>query len=456
MYLLYSFLLVAWGILLIPVFLYRAWRYHKYLPGLSQRLGRLPETLRFDGRSTIWFHSCSVGETLSLQPLVYALHKRFPEARLVFSTITKTGQEVAAQRFARFGEGNTFYFPVDLASVVNRVFRWIVPAMIVIVDTEIWPNLLHNARRRGIPVTLANGRISARSFRYYRWARPLLSRVFPNYRLLMMQSEEDAHRINSMGAPMDKILVTGNIKFDRDTIEGESDESRARDLEKALGLTAQNAPLIVAGSTHPDEEQILLEVLKRIQSNPDVEQPRLLIAPRHPERFEAVVQLIVRSGFRVHRRTDGASSVQNADILLLDTVGELATAYRFATIVFVGGSLSGHGGHSIMEPALYSKPIVTGPSTHNFRSVIDEFLSHGAIRQISAGPEDRAQQLQQLEEIFVRWLRHPREREAMGAAAYSILERNRGAAQRTFQRIAAIFEEVTDKRSQNPVSRTNA
>ena len=307
MYLLYSILLVIWGILLIPVFLYKAWRHKKSLPGLSQRLGQLPDSLRFDGRATIWFHSCSVGETLSLQPLVHNLHRRFPDARFVFSTITKTGQEVAIQRFAAYGEGNTFYFPIDLASVVRRVLDWIQPAMIVIIDTEIWPNTLNQARRRGIPVILANGRISASSFRYYRLARPVLRRVFQNYRALMMQSDEDAARIAQMGAPAAKIAVTGNIKIDRELVDGNSDEALFRSLDEAFGFSELNAPLIVAGSTHAGEEQILLDVLRRIRRISGLEQTRLLLAPRHPERFDAVARLAEQSGFRIRRRTDGAT-----------------------------------------------------------------------------------------------------------------------------------------------------
>jgi len=215
MYLLYGMMLLVWGLLLIPFFLYRAWSHQKSIPGTAQRLGRLPEHLRFDGRKTVWFHACSVGETLSLQPLARALQERFPEARLLFSTITKTGQQVAAQRFAVYGKDNTFYFPVDFAWVVRRVLDWIRPVLIIIVDTEIWPNVVRQAHCRGIQVMLVNGRISAESFRYYRWARPVLGKVFLNYRILMMQSDDDADRILKMGAPRDKILVTGNIKFDK-------------------------------------------------------------------------------------------------------------------------------------------------------------------------------------------------------------------------------------------------
>jgi 3-deoxy-D-manno-octulosonic-acid transferase len=442
MYFLYSILLVSWGILLIPALIYRAWRHHKHIPGLSQRFGRLPESLKSTGRSTIWFHSCSVGETLSLQPLVHALHQRFPEARFVFSTITQTGQLIAAKNFEAYGKGNTFYFPVDLASITGRVLDEIRPAMIVIIDTEIWPNLVNQAHRRRIPVVLANGRISASSFRYYRLAKPVLGRVFRNYRTLMMQSEEDARRIAAIGAPSEKILVTGNIKFDKSVIQQETNEKSIRDLEAAFGLAGADAPLIVAGSTHPGEEEILLEMLQRIRQMPELSRTRLLLAPRHPERFEEVAGLIARKGFALRRRTDGTGHENNADILLLDTLGELAAVYRFAAVVFVGGTLVRHGGHSIMEPALYSKAIVVGPSMENFRGIVEEFRANGAIRQIHAGEEDRQLQIEELTREFSHLLQNAQERDALGARAFSILEKNRGAAKLTAEQIATIFEEI--------------
>jgi 3-deoxy-D-manno-octulosonic-acid transferase len=442
MYLLYSILLVFWAILLIPPFLYKAWRHHKSLPGIGQRLGRLPVSLKSDGRETVWFHSCSVGETLSLQPLAHALHRSFPAVRFVFSTITKTGQDVAVQRFAPYGTGNTFYFPIDLASVARRVLEWIQPAMIVIVDTEIWPNLLRQANRRGIPVVLANGRISAASFRYYRWARPALRRVFRDYRILMMQSEEDAARIEQMGAPPDKIIVAGNIKFDRDQIEQDPGETRTGSLAEDLDPAKASVPLIVAGSTHEGEESVLLDALARIRTMQGLEQTRLLLAPRHPERFDAVAHLILHKGFSVARRTNHFGPDRDAPVLLLDTVGELAAAYRFATVAFVGGTLVRHGGHSILEPALYSRAIVTGSSMENFRPIFEEFRSHEGLRVILARQEEPNQQVRQLVDVFQELLQNEGERSALGAAAFSILERNRGATRRTGETIAAIFRNV--------------
>jgi 3-deoxy-D-manno-octulosonic-acid transferase len=440
MYLLYSIVLVTWGILLIPFALYRAWRYQKHFPGLSQRLGNLPGSLRSNGQSTIWFHACSVGETLSLQPLVHALHARFPQARFVFSTVTQTGQTMAAQHFKVYGEGNTFYFPIDLAFVIRRVLDWIRPTMIVIIDTEIWPNLVNQAHRRGIPLVLANGRISAASFPYYRYARPVLSRVLRKYRLLMMQSDEDARRITAIGAPREKIMVSGNIKFDKNLIEKTITGQDAADLETSFLGNNQDSPLIVAGSTHAGEERILLATLRRVRQIPGLARTRMLLAPRHPERFHEVAGLVRQSGYAMRRRTESQNLEYPAEVLLLDTLGELAAAYRFATVAFVGGTLIRRGGHSIMEPALFAKAIVTGPSMENFRGIVKEFREHNGIHQISAGQEDRGLQIEQLTQAFVDLLQNRNAREALGKNAFSILDKNRGAAQFSAEQIATIFE----------------
>jgi 3-deoxy-D-manno-octulosonic-acid transferase len=441
MYLLYSILMVSWGILLIPIFLYKAWRHHKYLPGLRQRLGRLPENLRSRGTPTIWFHCCSVGETLSVQPLAHLFHQRFPQARFVFSTVTSTGQSIARQRFSIYGEANTFFFPIDLASVAKRVLDFIRPAMIIIIDTEIWPNVVHQAWRRSIPVVLVNGRISAASFRYYRWARPVLRRVFRNYRILLMKSDEDARRILQMGAPPDKVLVTGNLKYDLDLVKRDATAAAAGSLDEALGPEAIDAPLIVAGSTHPGEEDILLEVLGRVRNVPGLEHTRLLLAPRHPERFDEVAGLVERAGYAVQRRTRENAEVR-APVLLLDTMGELAAAYRFATIAFVGGTLVRRGGHSILEPALYAKPIVIGPSTENFSQVVEEFLQQEAVRQITATEENRSAQVGQLSDAITGLLQDRAACAALGRAACSVLENNSGATHRTMEKIAEIYEET--------------
>ena len=439
----YSLLLITWIVLMLPVFLYRALRYGKYLQGFTQRFGRLPESLRSDGRPTFWFHSCSVGETLSIQPLASELHVRFPEARFVFSTITKTGQAMARQRFSAYGPGNIFYLPVDLASVCRRFLNWIGPTVIVIIDTEIWPNLLRQAHLRGVPVIMANGRISPKSFRLYRLVRPVLRSVFANYHLLLMKSEDDAERIRRIGAPPDKVIVSGNIKYDKELVEQEMREEVAQSMDESFGLSSGGGHLIVAGSTHEGEEQVLIETLRRVRLRPGLEKTRLLLAPRHPERFDAVAALAVREGFAVKRRSEDNKTAGEAQILVLDTIGELATAYGFATVAFVGGTLIPHGGQSILEPAWYAKPIVIGPSMENFRQIATDFRDRGAVRQIQAVQSHREAQIDELTAAFVSLLEDEDLRNTLGQAAYSVFENNKGAARFTVDRIAAIYRKAS-------------
>jgi 3-deoxy-D-manno-octulosonic-acid transferase len=442
MYLFYSLLIVLYAFGLLIVLQVRAWHAHKPVPGVGERLGILPESLRSDGRPTIWFHSCSVGETLSVQPLVHLMAKAFPQTRFVFSTTTETGQALARQRFASFGAGNFFYFPVDLGPIVSHVLRWIRPSMIVIVETEIWPNLARLASRSGIPIVLVNGRISPASFPKYRRIRPVLRNVFRNYRLLTMASEEEAQRFRELGAPEDRIVVTGNMKYDRELVEKAVSAIQTTDLQRTLGLNNGRDALIVAGSTHSGEEQILFEALKEIRGTPGLETTRLLVAPRHPERFDAVAKLARSCGFEVTRRSTGVGSQEQSPVLLLDTVGELAAAYRFASVVFVGGTLIRHGGQNIMEPAVYSKPVVIGPSMENFTPLLREFRLRHAIREISADEGDKAAQVHELSAAFIHLLQNPVERQALGTAAFSIFEGNQGAARKTAELISRLYPQA--------------
>ena len=450
MYMIYSLLLIIWGLALLPVFLYKALRQGKRMPGIRLRFGRLPEHLhadphgkhdkhgKNDKRDVIWFHSCSVGETLSLEPLTRALRRRLPNARFLFSTITQTGHEIAVRNF---GAENVFYFPIDFAFVIKRVLDCICPSMIVIIDTEIWPNLLRHARSRGIPVALANGRISPGSFRHYRRARPALRRVFQNYAALMMQSDEDTKRVTAIGAPPEIVSTPGNMKFDRGFLQKNLRDELRRDLaDNFLRIkNADAAPLIVAGSTHPGEESVLFEVLRELRREPNLANTRLLVAPRHPERFDETAETAEAAGFAARRRSRPDEDAENAPVLLLDTVGELAEAYCFADIVFVGGTLIRHGGHSILEPAAFSKAIVVGPSMENFRAIRDEFIECGALRQITATEQERSAQKKQLLEVFRELLQNAEERESLGRAALSVIEKNRGSTERIADRLIEIL-----------------
>lgn len=445
MYFLYSLFFSVWIVLMTPIFLYRALRHGKYRQGVAQRLGNLPASLRWEGRPTIWFHACSVGETLSIEPLVRELNNLFPEARLVFSTVTATGQTLARERFSVYGQGNTFYFPFDLGWVCRRFLDFIRPTLIVITDTEIWPNLLRQAHKSSIPVVMANGRISDKSVKLYRFVTPLMKRVFQSYGAFLMQSEDDAQRIRAIGAPAHKVIVSGNMKYDKQPVEQEKVEAAARALDDALGISSEPGGLIVAGSTHEGEEQVLFEALGKVRLSPGLENTRLLVAPRHPERFDAVAELASRFGFAVKRRSGKKQEERGAQVLLLDSIGELATAYRFATIAFVGGTLIAHGGQNIVEPAWYSKPIVIGPSMENFRRTAADFLARGALKQLRAPISDRQAQIGELGELFSKLLVDEETRFSLGRAARGVLEKNRGASKFTAEKIAALFREAAGR-----------
>ncbi|MGO8673409.1 MAG: 3-deoxy-D-manno-octulosonic acid transferase [Capsulimonadaceae bacterium] len=435
MYAVYSFLFGLWAALMCPVLAYRAIRKKKYLPNIPMRLGKLPGELRHDGRTTIWIHACSVGEALSAQPLACELHARFPEARLVFSTVTRTGQAVARERFEAYGPENVFYFPLDFATVANRVLDWIQPSLLITIDTEIWPNVLHETHRRGIPIVLVNGRISAKSFRYYVLAQPALARVFENYSALLMQSRLDAERIQRLGARPSRIDVIGNIKYDRGAAESGLVEAKSRAIDAAFGITEYATPILVAGSTHDDEEKTLLDVLREVRADDRLAKTRLLLVPRHPERFDDVAALAEREGFTVQRRSDSRGPNPAAEILLLDTLGELGTAYRFASVAFVGGTLIPHGGQSIMEPATWGRAIVTGPHMENFTDIIGEFQSRQAVVQIDADENDKPAQRTALTREITRLLLDPSAAESLGRAAHAIFEESQGATQRAVDRI---------------------
>jgi 3-deoxy-D-manno-octulosonic-acid transferase len=441
MYFLYSFLLAAWIFVMLPYFAYNGIKNKKYLPKLRERMGYLPPSVVSDGRPTIWFHSCSVGETLSVQPLAAALNEQFPNARLVFSVITQTGRKIADERFEKYGEGNAFYFPIDQPLFISKVLDQVKPSILICIDTEIWPNVIHMCRMRNIPVVLANGRISAESFKSYRWIQPLLGPVLSNYSALLMKSDEDADRIRRMGARASKIKITGNIKYDRGGAEKDVAAAQLKALDNAFKITSHATPVIVAGSTHEREEEILFDVLSDLRKLEGLESTRLLIAPRHPERFEMVAELARKKGHTVAKRTAAGTLDESADVLLLNTLGELATAYSLATVAFVGGTLIPHGGQSIMEPALHGRAIVAGPSMDNFPGIIDDFIEVGAIVQIPASISEPDTQRTQLVEAFSDLLLDDARRSGMGMRAASIFEKSTGATERTVKEIALILRD---------------
>jgi 3-deoxy-D-manno-octulosonic-acid transferase len=440
MYALYSLLTAAGMILLFPYFLIRGLIQGKYLGNIPERLGwRFPPELRgreFLGarQKSIWIHAVSVGEVLAVLPLAQKLKKRFPQCRLVVSTTTVTGQKLARERMA-FADA-VFYFPLDWRGPVRRALAAAGAKAVIIVETEIWPNFLRECRRAEVPVIFVNGRISERSFRGYRRALAysagalmrFLKRVLGDATLFLMQSEEDAARLTALGAPGDRVLVAGNLKYDFSE-PGESALSAW--LEGELSRS-KRGPVIVAGSVLADEEIPVLRAFADVES----EYPRalLILAPRKPEQFDTAAAIVTESGRKLLRRRgltlNGAGSAaldEPGNVLLLDSIGELAGLYRLADTVFVGGSLVPGGGHNILEPAAFGKVPIYGPSMENFREISGKFLAAGAAIQVK-----------NWEDLGAAWrgiLGEPERAARMGAGARELVDRNRGATEQVLDQI---------------------
>jgi len=473
MYFLYSLALAILFIVLLPRFIYQALKHGKYADSFKERMGRLPDSLASDERETVWVHSVSVGEFQAARPLIERLRRELPEARLVVSTITLTGQRLARAHCPSLVDG-VFYFPFDFRFAVRRALMHIRPSLVVILETELWPNFLGECQQLGAMTVVANGRISERSFGRYKRVRPFIKRVLRNVSLLVMQTEADAERARTLGALAIGVRVCGNLKYEAG-VAGQTSEvvgegglevsndirsanlssairpsNAVSDLDDQFALSA-GAPVIVAGSTAPGEEEILLQALRDVRARRGLESTRLLIAPRHPERFDEAADLIARSGFSSARRSQPSAASQAsergslspanatdpraADVVLLDSIGELQSAYMFASVVFVGGSLVPRGGHNVIEPAAYRKPIIVGPHTENFKQIVDDFVSADAIVQLSAGEAS----ISSLASELARLLSDREAAVRIGARAGELLASRRGAVECTVAAIKEIF-----------------
>jgi len=429
MYLGYSLLLSLGLLILIPHFLFKALAHGKYIAGLRQRLGAVPATT---GKPVIWLHCVSVGETQAARPLAQHLKQQFPHHSLVVSTITLTGQKLARDVFRTQAE-TVFYFPFDWRWSVRRTLDAINPAAVLIMETELWPNFLRECKARRIPVALVNGRISKQSFQRYSLIKFFLRKVLSSLSIAIMQSETDAQRLQALGMPGEKIFTAGNLKFDA---QPASDLAHTTDeIRDRFGLQTE-VPLILAASTHAPEEEIILDSFKQITAN----QPaRLMLAPRHPERFNEVASLIQNSGLSWARRMNLPQPTDpNATVILLDTIGELPATYSFATLVFVGGSIVDKGGHNVLEPAAVGTAVVTGAHTHNFHAIVDLLEEAGALVQLPPA-EGTSMAVPQVAKVFARLLANPEARAELGRRAKQLVSENQGAAERTVKLIVPLL-----------------
>lgn len=444
MYALYSLLTAAGVLLLSPYFLLRGLIQGKYISNIRERLGwRFPPELCGASapgttEKAIWIHAVSVGEVLAVLPLAQQLKERFPLRRLVVSTTTVTGQKIARERMP-FADA-VFYFPLDWRGPVRRALAVARAAAVIVVETEIWPNFLRECRRSQVPVIFVNGRLSERSFRGYRRALSysagtlagFLKKVLGDATLFLMQSKEDAARLIALGALGERVLVTGNLKYDL----AEPSESPLSAWLEAELAKSNRRPVVVAGSVLANEEVSVLRAFADVER----EFPRalLILAPRKPEQFDNAAAIVAESGRKLLRRRDlvlnGTGSAplpEPVHVFLLDSLGELAGLYRLADAVFVGGSLVPGGGHNILEPAAFSKVPIYGPSMENFREMSGKFLEAGAAIQVKSS-----------EDLGAAWgglLREPDRAARMGACARELVDRNRGATQRGLEHIERVL-----------------
>lgn len=435
MRLLYSLLLTLLALLLLPYFLCQGLAKGKYLGNLLARLGSGDFRWReLSAGPVIWLHAVSVGETLAARPLCRALKVRYPAATLFLTTTTATGQAIAK---AQVPEADCVgYYPFDWTFAVRRMLDRIEPELVILMESELWLNFLSECRVRMIPVVVANGRISDRSFPRSMRVKFFVGRLYGLVTRFVMQSELDASRAIALGAAPAQVVVGGNLKYDV-APGGRLDRERLSGLDAKFGLSER--PLIIAGSTHPGEEEIVLAAFQAMRRAGNG--ARLLIAPRHPERFNEVAELITASGLAMVRRTAADDGVANrtADVILLDSIGELAALYELATVVLVAGSLMPIGGHNILEPALAGIPIVVGPYMHNFREMTAEFRSADALIQIQGGSDDLL--VESLRESLESILSDPQSARKMGERAKRTVEINRGATARTCELIAEVLKD---------------
>lgn len=427
MFILYDLIFLLIAIIYLPVYLFR----RKFHCGFLSRFGILPKNLKLE--QPVWVHAVSVGEAIVVKGLIEDLRKNYPDKKFVISTVTTTGNKIA-QTLARENDLIT-YLPLDFSFIVKRVINKVKPSLFIIAETEIWPNLISYLAIRNIPIIVVNGRISDSSFRGYSTIKFLLKSILNKVNLFCVQTERDAQRLMNLGVAEGKVKVTGNMKFD--ITDYANVLANYTDLRGKLGLTPEEK-LLVAGSTHPGEERIILNVYKDLLK--DYPSLRLLIAPRHCERAKDIEKLITKYNFQPLRISQidlrPASPGDLRPIFILDTIGQLINYYAVADIVFVGGSLVKTGGHNILEPAFLGKPILFGPYMFNFRDISELFLKNQAAILVRNGEEFKEKVKYLLDNLAQEYALNQRTKE--------LILGNQGATKRNLDYIKKIIPGVTD------------
>lgn len=433
----YLLLLIA----IAPVLIFRRVMHGKYRRGWTEKLtGRLVR--RHPEQTCLWFHAVSVGEVLQLQKVLEESQSRFPDAEIFLTVTTETGYDVALTKYPNY---TISFYPLDFTWAVNRALSAIRPDLIVLVELELWPNLILIARRRQIPLVLINGRMGEKSFRGYLRLKPLMQRLLSSFDFLAVQTETYGDRLKALGAPADRVIVTGNIKYDR--VEFDRNQPKTQELRSAFGLQ-QSDTVVIAGSTQDPEETYAIQGwLKLREEYPHL---RLIIVPRHKERFDEVAGLISQLGCDAIRRTDPSSSGRQASekpvVALLDTLGELAACWGLADIAFVGGSLTNRGGQNMIEPAGYGAAVLFGPNTWNFKDITEALLSQNAARVVRTSDEMR--------DTIRYLLQSPDEAHRLGDAARSFVASQRGATKRTIDLIEGVVRQQNQRSA--PMARSQS
>lgn len=406
-----------------PVLLYRSWMQGKYRDGWSQKLlGKLPAMgEREAGRDRIWFHAVSVGEVLLLDRLVEQLVARSPSTEVVITTTTSTGHALATQRFAQH---TVCYFPLDFSWAVKNALVRINPTKIVLVELELWPNFIRTASAQRIPLVLINGRISENSFNGYRRIRPLMANLLKRFETLAVQNETYANRLRQLGAVESSITVTGSMKFDN----AQTDRHNAHTLGLAEYFDIRDSQVVlIAGSTQEPEEAVALDCYENLK--PEFPNLRLILVPRHKERFEDVARLVASRGHQLVRRSQPDRSRNQGEdsspVCLLDTLGELGACWGLANVAFVGGSLTRRGGQNMIEPAAYGAAVLFGPNTWNFKDIVEQLLDGNAAQVISSA--------ETFEPTVRELLTDDVARSTLGRNAKELVTRQSGAIEKTLR-----------------------